>query len=50
MGYSKREMQEREASIIDFAEIGEFIDAPVKQYSTRHSMAVLPAVAHRGQP
>jgi ABC-type polysaccharide/polyol phosphate transport system ATPase subunit len=34
MGYSKQEMKAREASIIEFAEIGEFIDAPVKQYSS----------------
>ncbi len=34
MGYSKREMREREQRIIDFAEIGDFIDSPVKQYSS----------------
>ena len=34
MGYSREQMSSREQSIIDFAEIGEFIDAPVKQYST----------------
>ncbi len=34
LGYSKREMKEREQSILDFAEIGDFIDAPVKQYSS----------------
>src|SRR5437764_5329193 len=34
MGFSKREMQSREASILEFAEIGDFIDAPVKQYSS----------------
>jgi len=34
MGYSKREMLEREQRIIDFAEIGDFIDSPVKQYSS----------------
>ncbi len=34
LGYSKREMKSREASIIEFAELGEFIDAPVKQYSS----------------
>ena len=34
MGYSKREMLEREQRIIDFAEIGDFIDTPVKQYSS----------------
>ena len=34
MGYSKREMRSREEGIIDFAEIGDFIDVPVKQYSS----------------
>src|SRR5271170_5311989 len=34
MGYSKRDMLDRQQSIIDFADIGEFIDAPVKQYSS----------------
>lgn len=34
MGYSKEEMKEREQRIIDFAEIGDFIDSPVKQYSS----------------
>jgi ABC-type polysaccharide/polyol phosphate transport system ATPase subunit len=48
LGFSKREMQKREQSIIDFAEIGEFIDAPVKQYSsgmyTRLAFAVATSV------
>ena len=34
MGYSKREMLERQQRIIDFAGIGDFIDSPVKQYSS----------------
>jgi len=34
LGFSKQEMLEREQKIIEFAEIGEFIDAPVKQYSS----------------
>jgi ABC-type polysaccharide/polyol phosphate transport system ATPase subunit len=34
MGYSKRQMLEREAAIVEFAGLGEFIDAPVKQYSS----------------
>jgi ABC-type polysaccharide/polyol phosphate transport system ATPase subunit len=50
MGYSKREMQEREASIIDFAEIGEFIDAPVKQYSTGMYARLAFAVATEVNP
>ncbi len=34
MGYSKSQMKEREERIIEFAEIGEFINSPVKQYSS----------------
>jgi ABC-type polysaccharide/polyol phosphate transport system ATPase subunit len=34
LGYSKRQMRELAPKIIDFAELGEFIDAPVKQYSS----------------
>jgi ABC-type polysaccharide/polyol phosphate transport system ATPase subunit len=34
MGFSKSEMLAREQLIIDFAEIGDFIDVPVKQYSS----------------
>ena len=34
MGFSKAEMREKEQRIIEFADIGEFIDSPVKQYSS----------------
>ncbi len=34
MGYSKDQMDERTQRIIDFADIGDFIDSPVKQYSS----------------
>ena len=34
MGYSKQQMMEREQRIIEFADIGDFIDSPVKQYSS----------------
>ena len=34
MGYSKVEMQERVDAIIEFADIGDFIDQPVKTYSS----------------
>lgn len=50
MGYSKAEMQQREASIIEFAEIGEFIDAPVKQYSSGMHMRLAFAVATEVDP
>ncbi len=50
MGYSKREMQRRESSIIEFAEIGEFIDAPVKQYSSGMYARLAFAVATEVDP
>lgn len=34
LGVSKRELDEKIEEIIDFAEIGEFIDAPVQSYSS----------------
>jgi ABC-type polysaccharide/polyol phosphate transport system ATPase subunit len=50
MGYSKRDMQGREQAIIDFADIGEFIDAPVKQYSSGMYMRLAFAVAIEVDP
>lgn len=50
MGYSKQEMQEREQSIIDFAEIGDFIDSPVKQYSSGMHTRLAFAVATEVDP
>ena len=34
LGYSPKEMQLREQEIIDFSELGDFINMPVKYYST----------------
>jgi lipopolysaccharide transport system ATP-binding protein len=50
MGYSKQEMLARQQSIIDFADIGEFIDAPVKQYSSGMYMRLAFAVATEVDP
>ncbi|HZS52976.1 MAG TPA: ABC transporter ATP-binding protein [Bryobacteraceae bacterium] len=50
LGYSKREMREREQTIIDFAEIGDFINAPVKQYSSGMYMRLAFAVAIEVDP
>jgi ABC-type polysaccharide/polyol phosphate transport system ATPase subunit len=50
MGYSNEQMREREQSIIDFAEIGEFIDAPIKQYSSGMHTRLAFAVATEVDP
>ncbi len=50
MGYSKKEMLSREQSIIDFADIGDFIDSPVKQYSSGMYMRLAFAVATEVNP
>ncbi len=50
MGYSKREMLERQERIIEFADIGDFIDAPVKQYSSGMYMRLAFAVATEVDP
>jgi len=34
LGYSHDEMQEKYRQIVDFSELGEFIDAPIRTYST----------------
>ena len=50
MGYSKRDMLEREQRIIDFTEIGDFIDTPVKQYSSGMYMRLAFSVATEVDP
>jgi len=50
MGYSKEQMREREDRIIEFAEIGEFIDSPVKQYSSGMHTRLAFAVATEVDP
>lgn len=50
MGYSKQEMLRREQSIIEFADIGDFIDSPVKQYSSGMYMRLAFAVATEVDP
>ncbi len=34
LGFTEKEIKEKEQAIVDFAEIGEFIDRPVKTYSS----------------
>jgi ABC-type polysaccharide/polyol phosphate transport system ATPase subunit len=50
MGFTKREMQAREKSILDFADIGDFIDSPVKQYSSGMYTRLAFAVATEVNP
>jgi ABC-type polysaccharide/polyol phosphate transport system ATPase subunit len=50
MGYSKREMQTRQQSIVEFAGIGDFIDAPVKQYSSGMYLRLAFSVATEVHP
>lgn len=50
MGYSKAEMLAKSAKIIDFAEIDDFIDTPVKQYSSGMYMRLAFSVATEVDP
>jgi ABC-type polysaccharide/polyol phosphate transport system ATPase subunit len=50
MGYSKDVMRSREQKIIEFADLGDFIDAPVKQYSSGMYMRLAFAVATEVDP
>ncbi|HEX4748540.1 MAG TPA: ABC transporter ATP-binding protein [Bryobacteraceae bacterium] len=50
LGYSKKEIKGKESRILEFAEIGDFIDAPVKQYSSGMFMRLAFAVAIEVDP
>lgn len=50
MGYSKEEMDDRVQDIIDFADIGEFIHQPVKNYSSGMFVRLAFAVAVHVKP
>jgi ABC-type polysaccharide/polyol phosphate transport system ATPase subunit len=50
LGLSKQEIQAREQQILDFAELGDFIDSPVKQYSSGMFMRLGFAVATEVNP
>lgn len=50
LGLSKREVQKREERILEFAELGQFIDSPVKQYSSGMFMRLGFAVATEVDP
>jgi lipopolysaccharide transport system ATP-binding protein len=50
LGLSKREIRKREQRIVDFAELGEFIDSPIKQYSSGMYMRLAFAIATEVDP
>lgn len=50
LGLSKREIQSREEQILEFAALGEFIDSPVKQYSSGMFMRLGFAIATEVDP
>jgi ABC-type polysaccharide/polyol phosphate transport system ATPase subunit len=50
LGLSRAEIKEREQRILDFAELGAFIDSPVKQYSSGMYMRLGFAIATEVDP
>jgi teichoic acid transport system ATP-binding protein len=50
LGLTRRQIAEREQKMIEFADIGEFIDSPVKQYSSGMFMRLAFAIAVEVDP
>ncbi|OGN92800.1 MAG: hypothetical protein A2Z71_00065 [Chloroflexi bacterium RBG_13_50_21] len=50
LGFSREEMQEKFPRIVEFSELGDFIDAPLRTYSTGMSARLGFAVATDSQP
>jgi ABC-type polysaccharide/polyol phosphate transport system ATPase subunit len=50
LGLTRKQILEREQKIIEFADIGEFIDSPVKQYSSGMFMRLAFAIAVEVDP
>lgn len=50
LGLTRRQIAEREQQIIEFADLGEFIDSPIKQYSSGMFMRLAFAIAVEVDP
>jgi ABC-type polysaccharide/polyol phosphate transport system ATPase subunit len=50
LGFSREEMQEKFSRIVEFSELGDFIDAPLRTYSTGMTARLGFAVATDSQP
>ena len=50
LGLSRRAIQEREEKILDFAGLGEFVDSPIKQYSSGMFMRLAFSIATEVDP
>lgn len=50
LGFSKRQVREKEQEIIDFAELGEFIEIPVKYYSSGMAVRLAFTIATMIEP
>lgn len=50
LGFTKKQIQEKEKEIIDFSELDEFIDVPIKYYSSGMSVRLAFAVATSIEP
>lgn len=50
LGMSRKQLQEREAEIIEFSELGQFINEPLKNYSSGMAMRLAFAVAIHADP
>ena len=50
LGLTRRQIAERESKIIEFADLGEFIDSPLKQYSSGMFMRLAFAIAVEVNP
>lgn len=50
LGLSREKIREREEEIVEFAELGEFIDSPIKQYSSGMVMRLAFSIATQVDP